>query len=113
MSISIRKLAQEADKPINRKILLYGDTGCGKTHLAGSAQDVPELSDVLVGSIDGGVSTLTSRGDILSTTSKTINEVEELLWLLVRRDASVKDVRTLVLDGGSELQKVEDRKSVV
>lgn len=107
MALVIKKLTQENDKPITRKLLLYGDTGSGKTHLAGSAQDVAEMADVLVGSIDGGVATLTSRGDIMATDTRNAQAVEELLWLLVKRDASVKNVRTLVLDGGSEMQKAD------
>jgi hypothetical protein len=103
----IRKLTVTKDQPIRRKILLAGKTGSGKTHLAGTAQDVPEMANVLCASIDGGISTLASRGDILYDVTKGINSVEELLWLLVRKDPSVAGVQTLLLDGASELQKAD------
>ena len=45
-------------------ILIYGDPGSGKTHLAGTAQDVPNMADVHVFNVDGGIMTLASRGDI-------------------------------------------------
>lgn len=39
-------------------ILLYGDFGTGKTHLAGSAILVPEMCDILYISLEGGEKTL-------------------------------------------------------
>lgn len=107
MAITIRKLAVSADKPINRRIMLYGDPGVGKTFFAGSAQDVPELKDVLVANIDKGAATLLSRGDIQVTDITGASNLEELLWMMVRKDPAVASIRTLVLDGGSELQKLD------
>jgi hypothetical protein len=48
-------------------VLIYGDPGSGKTHLAGTCQDVPNMADVHVFNIDGGIMTLASRGDIHAT----------------------------------------------
>lgn len=107
MAITIRKLAVSADKPITRRIMLYGDSGVGKTFFAGSAQDVPDMADVLVANIDRGVATLLSRGDIQTTDIGGTNNLEELLWMLIRKDTAVASIRTLVLDGGSELQKLD------
>lgn len=107
MAITIRKLAVSADKPITRRIMLYGDSGAGKTFFAGSAQDVPDLADVLVANIDKGVATLLSRGDIQTTDIAGTNNLEELLWMLIRKDPAVASIRTLVLDNGSELQKLD------
>lgn len=107
MAITIRNLAVSPDKPITRRIMLYGDSGAGKTFLAGSAQDVPDMADVLVANIDRGVATLLSRGDIKTTDIGGANNLEELLWMMVRKDPAVASIRTLVLDGGSELQKLD------
>lgn len=107
MAITIRKLTVAADKPITRRIMLYGDSGAGKTFLAGSAQDVPDMADVLVANIDKGVATLLSRGDIQTTDIAGAGSLEELLWMMVRKDPAVASIKTLVLDGGSELQKLD------
>lgn len=107
MAITIRKLEVSADKPVTRRMMIYGDPGAGKTFFAGSAQDVPELADVLVANIDKGVATLLSRGDIQTTDIGGAGNLEELIWMMVRKDPAVASIKTLVLDGGSELQKLD------
>jgi phage nucleotide-binding protein len=87
--------------------MLYGDSNAGKTFLAGTAQDVPELSPVVVANIDKGATTLLSRGDIQVADISNASDAEELLWMLARKDPSVANVKTLVMDGTSELQKLD------
>ncbi len=101
--VQISKLAT-SDKT-TRRIMLYGDSGSGKTQLVGSIQDVPEMADVLVVDIDSGSSTLNSRGDISATVARLPKDVEAILWLFIRRDPSVAQFKTLVLDGFSEMAK--------
>ena len=48
--------AGEAERRIN--VLIYGDSGIGKTVLAGSAAAVPEMRDVLVLDAEGGTESL-------------------------------------------------------
>lgn len=48
--------AQDAAEFIN--IILYGDSGVGKTRLAATAADVPEMSPVLFLDIEGGVKSI-------------------------------------------------------
>lgn len=105
MAIAIKKLKIEEGKPITRRIMVYSDPGAGKTHLIGTAQDVPEMADVLVVDIDGGSTTLKSRGDIAGTEARSTKTVEEVIGLFAHRDPSIAHIKTLVLDGGSELQK--------
>ncbi len=107
MAINIRRLAAPTDKPITRRIMLYGDSNAGKTHLAGTAQDVPDMANVLVANIDKGASTLISRGDILATEVDSVGNLEELLWAMARKDPEVAGIRTLVVDGSSEIQKLD------
>jgi hypothetical protein len=50
--------------PIARKyvnILIYGEPGVGKSYLAGSASDVPEMRDVLYIDVEGGSETLREK----------------------------------------------------
>lgn len=88
-----------------QKILLYGDSGCGKTTLIGTAQDVPEMANVLVCDADGGGKTLEGRGDIVGASTRTAKDVEEVAWLLVQRKPEVASIKTLVIDGCTELQQ--------
>lgn len=48
------------------KLLVYGDYGVGKTHFAGTAQDVPEMKNVMNIDAEGGNKVLSARGDIPS-----------------------------------------------
>ena len=85
-------------------ILIYGDAGAGKTHLAGTAQDVPNMADVHVFNIDGGIMTLASRGDIHATDIHSVSDLEQELFKIVNGDPKYKDTKTVVIDNITELQ---------
>lgn len=88
----------------NLNILIYGDPGSGKTYLAGTAQDVPEMANVHFFNIDGGLLTLASRGDIRATDIRSVVELEAEFNRIVNHDPKYADVRTVVIDNISELQ---------
>ena len=85
-------------------ILIYGDPGSGKTHLAGTAQDVPQMADVHVFNIDGGVMTLARRGDIHATDINSVDDLEQELFKLANGDEKYKTTKTVVIDNITELQ---------
>lgn len=85
-------------------ILIYGDPGSGKTHLAGTAQDVPEMADVHVFNIDGGIMTLASRGDIHATDIRSVDELEQELFRIANKDPKYANTKTVVIDNITELQ---------
>ena len=85
-------------------ILIYGDPGSGKTHLAGTAQDVPEMADVHVFNIDGGIMTLASRGDIHATDIHSVDDLEQELYKIVNHDEKYANTKTVVIDNITELQ---------
>ena len=85
-------------------ILIYGDPGAGKTYLAGTAQDVPEMADVHVFNIDGGIMTLASRGDIHATDIHSVNDLEQELFRIVNKDEKYANTKTVVIDNITELQ---------
>lgn len=84
--------------------LIYGDPGSGKTHLAGTAQDVPEMSDVHVFNIDGGIMTLAQRGDIHATDIHSVEDLENELFRIANHDEKYTNTKTVVIDNITELQ---------
>lgn len=56
-------------------ILFYGDPGVGKTILAGTAQDVPEMRQVINIDAEGGHKVLAYRGDIPRFKIKSYREL--------------------------------------
>jgi phage nucleotide-binding protein len=85
-------------------ILIYGDAGAGKTHLAGTAQDVPNMADVHIFNIDGGIMTLAQRGDIHATDIHSVDDLEQELFKIANGDEKYKDTKTVVIDNITELQ---------
>lgn len=85
-------------------ILIYGDPGSGKTHLAGTAQDVPNMADVHVFNIDGGIMTLASRGDIHATDIHSVDDLEQELFKIANHDPKYQTTKTVVIDNITELQ---------
>lgn len=84
-------------------ILIYGDPGSGKTHLAGTAQDVPQMADVHVFNIDGGIMTLASRGDIHATDVRSVDGLEQEFFKIVNGDPKYATTKTIVIDNVTEL----------
>lgn len=84
--------------------LVYGDPGVGKTYLAGTAQDSPLTSPVLVADIEGGLTTLRHRKDIDTKSIRSMKELEKLYNDLY---ASIKDGKiyygTVAIDSLTEL----------
>ena len=84
-------------------ILVYGDPGAGKTHFAGTAQDVPSMANVHVFNIDGGIMTLAARGDIHATNIHSVDDLEQELYKLANKDPKYNGVKTVVIDNVTEL----------
>jgi len=85
-------------------VLIYGDPGSGKTHLAGTAQDVPTMADVHVFNIDGGIMTLAPRGDIHATDIRSVDDLEQELFKIANHDPKYATTKTVVIDNITELQ---------
>ena len=83
-------------------ILIYGDPGSGQTHLAGTAQDVPDMADVHVFNIDGGIMTLAPRGDIHATDIHSIDDLEQELFKIANHDSKYATTKTVIIDNISE-----------
>ena len=91
-------------------ILLHGETGVGKTHLIGTAQDHPETSPLLLLDIDGGASTLRKRKDIDVRQVRSFNDLVTIyrdLKNAIPSDGSRFPYGTIAVDTFSELQSLD------
>ena len=89
------------------KILVYGDSGHGKTRFVGSGSEHPLLGDMLLIDIDGGTKTINGRPNVdISAPITRTSEVEDILWKLAGRTEGYDKYKTVILDSGTELAKI-------
>lgn len=88
----------------NFNMLIYGDSGVGKTTLAGSASVVPELSPVLFIDVEGGTMSLAhSYPDVEAIRITSLAELQKLYNELHKGEHGY---RTIVIDSLTEIQKM-------
>src|SRR5690606_26256786 len=90
----------------NMKILVYGPQGAGKTTLAATAQDHPDMRDVLFLDCEGGLMSVASRGDIYYERVYSTDQLEQIFWKIANGDPEYRQFRTFVIDSVTELQAV-------
>ena len=83
-------------------LLAFGNPGVGKTTFAASAQDHPEMRNVLFANIEGGMLSIAHRSDIHAVDIKSTAELEQLAWDIAQGE--YPSVHTLVVDNITELQ---------
>jgi hypothetical protein len=85
-------------------MLIYGEPGAGKTVFAGSADDVPEMSPVLVIDVEGGTFSLRDfYPNIESVRVRSMDDIQFVYAALVENPSRYK---TVVLDSLTEIQKI-------
>lgn len=102
-SLAGLKIAPVRERPKTVNLMVYGDSGVGKTTLAGSADGVPEMRPVLFVDIEGGTLSLThSYPEVEVVRVGSWKEMQELYYELHEREHGY---RTIVLDSLTEIQK--------
>ena len=86
------------------KALVYGDSGVGKTYLAGSAEGHEGMQGTLIANLEGGL--LTLAGGTADTTERITEtaQLQGLLFQLSPSGALHGKYQTLVIDSLTELQ---------
>jgi len=88
-------------------VFIYGEPGAGKTFLAGTAQDHPDTSPVIIFDIEGGVTTLRRRKDIDVIQIRSVKELEQKYNELAADTSG--HYKTVIVDSLTELQKLDMR----
>lgn len=95
------KITRPADLQLNVNMLIYGEAGVGKTWLAGSADAVPEMRNVMYIDAESGASTLKQSWPKVKLVSTTKWDDYDRLYNALL--AGAHDYRTVVLDSLSEI----------
>jgi phage nucleotide-binding protein len=97
-------ILKAANQDPSANILIYGESGAGKTTLSGSADAVPEMRKVLVLDIEGGILSLKDRyPNVESVRIKSWSKLQEVYDHLYAGDHGYK---TIILDSLTEAQKM-------
>ena len=105
-------LATIAGLPINKvtehppffNMLVYGESGVGKTTLAGSADEVAEMRKVLIIDIEGG--TLSIRKKFPNVEVVRVKNWPDLQLVYDELYAGLHDFSTIIIDSLTECQKM-------
>lgn len=103
-------LVQASELKIN--LLLYGLQGVGKTSLAATAQDHPEMAPALFLNLEGGLLSVAGRGDIQAVEIRKIADLEEVYNAIANREEDFKDFKTVIIDSGTEMYSLAVREAV-
>lgn len=99
-----------AESITHLNMMVHGDSGVGKTHFVGTAQDHKLTSPLLVLDIDGGVSTLRRRKDIDVVQIRKFSALVAVykdLYNAIPSDGKKFPYGTIAIDTFSELQSID------
>jgi hypothetical protein len=97
------KISKVRERTSYLNIMIYGDSGTGKTHLAGSADDVPDMRPCLIIDFEGGTESLVRNfPDIEQVRVTNWKEMQAVYDELHR---GKHGYQTVILDSLTEIQK--------
>lgn len=99
--LPVRKVA---DYPLHINMLIYGESGAGKTTLAGSADEVPEMRKVLIIDIEGGVLSLKNKYPTID--SVRVKSWDDMQGVYDELYEGSHGYNTIVVDSLTEAQKM-------
>lgn len=103
-SIAGLSISKVSDQPPHFNMLVYGEPGVGKTTLAGSADEIPEMRKILVLDIEGGLLSLRDKYPTIDTVRiKTWEDLQKVYDELYEGNHGYS---TLVIDSLTEVQKM-------
>lgn len=85
------------------KVLLYGDPGIGKTTLAATAAQHPDMSPVLILNLEGGLLSVAGIDNVDEVEIRNSGEIDEAYFALARKQDGFEKYKTVVLDSGTVL----------
>lgn len=98
-------------------LLVYGDPGCGKTYLSGTAADDPQTSPVLILDVEGGVTTLRGRSKNIEVVPirswVELNETYKKLYASQNSAKTLMPYKTIVIDSLTELAALDMKDIMV
>lgn len=97
------RLINIREEEIFMKILVYAHFGVGKTLLAGTAADEPEMSDVLLIRAEDGTTTIKSKNVTATKLVQSVSEVRDLFWNLANKKKDYARFKTVIIDSGTAL----------
>ncbi len=97
-------ITKVTESPALFNMLIYGESGAGKTTLAGSADDVPEMRRVLILDIEGG--TLSLRSRYPNVEAVRIKSWEDMQRVYDELYLGAHGYNTIVIDSLTETQKM-------
>lgn len=101
-------LTNFSDVAKHLNVCAYGEPDSGKTYLAGTMQDHPDLSPALHLGFEQGLLTVAYRKNYHAKEIRTIRELEETVALLQDDCRSAKPFfKSLIVDNATELQSLD------
>ncbi len=111
--MAIQPYAVKPLKP-KLKVLIYGRPGVGKTQFGATAQQHPDMKDVLFLNVEGGLLTVAGQGVFAADVGKgtsgkhnVISDLESVIFAIAGKKPGYESINTIVVDSASEIQTKE------
>jgi len=84
------------------KALIYGEPGSGKTSLAATAAQHPNMSPVAILNLEGGLLSVANLPNVYQVDIRDSADMDEAYWALTGNSEEFRAIRTVVIDSGTE-----------